>query len=67
MGWNFDDKHALHDEYGDIFTIVASGGNEVVVADPEAATFVFSRRRDFVKPAVIYGKHDANFPKKGHN
>ena len=56
IGWSFDDKHALHDELGEIFTIVTPGGNEVVVADAESAQVVFSRRKEYVKPAVMYGQ-----------
>lgn len=57
IGWSFDDKHALHDELGEIFTIVTPGGNEIVVADPETAQVVFSRRKEFIKPAVMYGQY----------
>lgn len=57
MGWSFQDKHALHDELGHIFTIVTPGGNEVIVADPETAQTVFARRKDFIKPAMMYGMH----------
>ena len=56
MGWAFDDKHALHAELGEVFTLVTPGGNEVVIADPETARAVFLRRKEFIKPAVIYGK-----------
>ena len=53
--WTFDDKCALHDELGDLFSIVSPGSIEVVVADPKSAHDIFTRRKDFVKPAVIYG------------
>ena len=56
MGWSFDDKHALHDQLGDAFTLVTPGGNEVVIADPETARVVFSRRKEYIKPAVMYGE-----------
>ena len=56
MGWSFDDKHALHDELGDVFIVVTPGGNEVVVADPETAHVVFSRRKEYIKPAAMYGE-----------
>lgn len=56
MGWSFDDKHALHDELGDIFTIVTPGGNEVIVADRDAAQNVLTRRKVYIKPAMMYGK-----------
>ena len=56
MGWSFDDKHALHDELGDVFTVVTPGGNEVVIANPETAHVVLARRKEYIKPAVMYGK-----------
>lgn len=56
MGWTFHDKHALHHELGPLFVVVTPGGNEVSVADPQAAHAIFSRRKDFIKPAVMYGR-----------
>lgn len=55
LGWAFQDKHALHDELGPIFVIVAPSGNEVTVADAQATHTIFSRRKDFIKPAAMYG------------
>ena len=55
MGWTFQDKHALHDELGPMFTIVTPGGNEVTVADPQATDTILSRRKEFIKPAIMYG------------
>ena len=55
MGWTFQDKHALHDERGPVFTIVTPGVNEVTVADPQATHYILSRRKEFIKPAVMYG------------
>ena len=54
IGWQFDDKHALHDEIGSVFIIATPAGNEVVVADPQSAHSVLSKRKDFIKPAVMY-------------
>lgn len=54
MGWSFDDKHALHDEYGPVFTLVTPGGNEVTVANAEAAHTILARRKEFIKPAIMY-------------
>lgn len=56
MGWAFQDKYRIHHELGPIFTIVTPAGNEVTVADPEAAHAVLTRRKDYIKPAVMYGK-----------
>ncbi len=55
MGWAFEDKYRMHDDLGPIFTLVTPAGNEVTVADPEAAHAVLARRKDFVKPAEMYG------------
>ena len=54
MGWQFDDKHALHSEFGPVFTIITPAGNEVIVADPQTAHTVLAKRKDFIKPAVMY-------------
>ncbi|KAL8702464.1 MAG: hypothetical protein Q9201_004369 [Fulgogasparrea decipioides] len=54
MGWAFQDKHQLHDELGPLFTLVTPAGNEVTVADPAAAHAVLARRKDYIKPAVMY-------------
>ncbi|KAL8711211.1 MAG: hypothetical protein Q9220_004356 [cf. Caloplaca sp. 1 TL-2023] len=54
MGWAFQDKYHLHDERGSIFTLVTPAGNEVTIADPEAAHAVLARRKDYIKPAVMY-------------
>ena len=56
MGWTFQDKHALHDQLGPIFVIVTPAGNELSVADPQAAHAILSRRKEFIKPAVMYGR-----------
>ena len=56
LGWTFKDKHALHDELGSVFVIVTPGGNEVTVADAEITYNLLSRRKDFIKPAVMYGR-----------
>ena len=55
IGWQFDEKHALHDELGPVFVIVTPGGNEVTVADTQMAHTVLARRKDFIKPAIMYG------------
>ncbi|KAL8895007.1 MAG: hypothetical protein Q9207_008336, partial [Kuettlingeria erythrocarpa] len=54
MGWAFEDKYRIHDELGPIFTLVTPAGNEVTIADPEAAHAVLARRKDFIKPAAMY-------------
>lgn len=54
IGWHFKEKYTLHDQLGDAFILVTPSTNELVVADPDAASEVFGRRKDFTKPAVIY-------------
>ena len=56
MGWTFHDKHAMHDELGPLFIVVTPSGNEISVADPQATHTILSRRKEFIKPAVMYGK-----------
>lgn len=55
LGWSFKDKHALHDELGRVFVIVTPGGNEVTMADPQATHDILSHRKEFIKPAAMYG------------
>lgn len=54
MGWTFHDKHALHDELGPVFIVVTPSGNEVSVADSQATQTILSRRKEFIKPRVMY-------------
>ena len=55
IGWQFHEKHALHDELGPVFLIVTPGGNEVAVADAQVAHTVLSQRKEFIKPTIMYG------------
>ena len=59
MGWSFQDKCAIHQEIGDAFVLVNPGTNEVVVADPKAVHSILGRRKDFIKPAALYGELNA--------
>ena len=56
MGWQFDDKRAIHDELGPAFVLCTPGINEVIVADPTAVHTILTRRKDFVKPGIMYGR-----------
>ena len=42
----------MHKKFGDAFILVRTSRNEVVLADPDAASEVLSRRKDFTKPAA---------------
>ena len=55
MGWQFDDKYAVHQKLGGAFILVTPSVNELILADPEAITQVQARRKDFVKPPLMYG------------
>ena len=55
MGWQFQDKQALHRELGDAFILVTPGMNDLYVANPETAYSILGRRKDFIKPTVLYG------------
>ena len=55
MGWTFQDKYAVHNEFGNAFTLVTPSRNEIILADPEAAHGVLSRRKEYIKPAEMYG------------
>lgn len=54
LAWMFHDKYALHEELGKIFVLVTPNGNEMIVADPEVAYYMMSRRKEFVKPIMMY-------------
>ena len=55
IGWEFDDKYAVHQELGSAFILVTPGTNELILADPDAVSVVLARRKEYIKPAVIYG------------
>ena len=54
VGWQYPDKHAVHDRLGPAFVLCTPGINEVIVADPAAVNNLLSRRKDFIKPPIIY-------------
>lgn len=56
MGWPFQDKYKIHDELGPLFILVTPAANEVTVAKPEVAHAVLARRKDYIKPAAMYGE-----------
>lgn len=56
LGWSFKDKYALHAELGPVFVTVTPGGNEMWVADAQATHNILMRRKDFIKPATMYGR-----------
>ena len=58
IGWQFDDKFSAHEELGGAFMLVTPGNNELVLAEPGAVNEMLTRRRDFIKPRVLYGQHN---------
>ena len=62
MGWPFQDKYALHADIGPVFTLVTPGGNEITVADPCTAHTIFTKRKEFIKPAIMYGERIETVP-----
>jgi hypothetical protein len=54
MGWQFEDKYALHEELGPAFVQVNPSKNELVLADPEAVSTVLGQRIRFIKPPEMY-------------
>ena len=64
VGWEFDDKHAIHHEVGPAFVLVTPSRNELVLADPDAVHTVQTRRKEFIKPSIMYGRsfHSASIP-----
>jgi len=54
MGWQFDLGWRVHEEIGPAFVLVSPGMVQVVVADTAAACDILARRKDFIKPAMLY-------------
>lgn len=48
--WPFLEKHAIFEDYGDVFAIVTSARCELFIADPKAAKQILMRKKDFPKP-----------------
>jgi cytochrome P450 len=58
VGWTFGPKFSIHARYGEAFTIVSPGTNEIYLAEPNAAEDVMRRRNDFIKDPEMYGMLD---------
>ncbi|WDK14856.1 cytochrome P450 [Colletotrichum graminicola] len=52
FGWQMYDKYRLHANLGPVFVIVSPADNEVVVSDPEVATRILHKWRQFPKSAI---------------
>lgn len=48
--WMYEDKGRAHQEFGDVFLVVAPGGIVCYIASAKSAMSVCSRRKDFIKP-----------------
>jgi len=51
-GWEFHDKGAAHEKFGDAFIMVTTGHNRLVCADPAMSHSVLARRKDFLHPEL---------------
>jgi hypothetical protein len=49
--WMYEDKGRAHQEFGDVFLVVASGGIVCYVASVKSAMNIVTQRRAFPKPA----------------
>lgn len=49
FGWEFQDKHVLHDKVGSAFILVTTGQSQLWCADPDMAHAILARRKDFVQ------------------
>ncbi|KAM5529282.1 cytochrome P450 CYP13A3 [Fusarium oxysporum f. sp. phaseoli] len=49
FGWEFRDKHHLHDRLGPAFILVTTAINQLQCADPAMAQVILARRKDFVQ------------------
>ena len=55
IGWQFTEKHALHKDLGDAFLLVSPSKIELMVADADAVNVILGRRKEYIKPAMMYG------------
>ena len=55
VGWTYYPKFAVHAKYGEAFTIVSPGTNEIIIAEPTATDDILRRRNDFIKDPDVYG------------
>ncbi|KIW93477.1 uncharacterized protein Z519_06082 [Cladophialophora bantiana CBS 173.52] len=55
VGWTFYQRYSVHAKYGEAFTIVSPGTNEIYLADPAATEDIMRRRNDFIKDPAMYG------------
>ena len=55
--WSFRDKAAVHQRLGPALVLVCPGINHIWVADPDAATTILTKRKEFPKPN-LYSKLD---------
>jgi cytochrome P450 len=58
VGWTFYPRFSVHAKYGQAFTIVSPGTNEVYMAEPTATEDILRRRNDFIKDPDVYGMLD---------
>ncbi|KAK3938605.1 cytochrome P450 [Diplogelasinospora grovesii] len=49
FGWEFRDRHELHDRVGPAFILATPDLNELWCADPAMAQVILARRKDFVQ------------------
>ncbi|KIW22481.1 uncharacterized protein PV07_12365 [Cladophialophora immunda] len=55
VGWTFYQRYSVHAKYGEAFTIVSPGTNEIYIAEPSATEDIMRRRNDFIKDPAMYG------------
>lgn len=54
--WPWEDKRRAHEEFGDVFLVVAPGGLICYSSDARMGNDVMLRRNDFTKPSDKYRK-----------
>ena len=60
-GWEFAARYKIHSKFGQSFVIVTPGRNELWTADPDLATAILARRKDFHQPEVTRRKSPSGF------
>jgi hypothetical protein len=52
FGWEFHDKGAAHEKFGQTFIMVTTGHNRLISADPAMSHTILVRRKDFLHPVI---------------
>lgn len=64
--WPFLEKHAIFEDYGDVFAIVTPARCELFIADTKAARQILMRKKDFPKPLDLTSRLNIELCRLSH-